>query len=346
MQKQEFKNISLNQIFNYCEENNQPKFRAKQIVEWIYGRKVEDFSLMTNLPKSFINKLSADFVISSLEMITSLKSTDGTRKYIFKVFNDNNSQYIETVGIPSNDYSKLTICVSSQVGCAMQCKFCATGKQGFTRNLSIGEIVDQIILVQEDFGVKATNIVFMGQGEPFLNYDNLIDALEIINNPKCLNIGARKITISSCGIIPGIKKFASINKQYELAVSLHSAIQQKRNQLMPGVKKYKLDELKNTLESYCLKTNRRITLEYIMLKDINDNDEDLNALIDFCKNIHCYINIIKFNAVDDTEYAPSSTLTINSWITKLEHNNIAAGLRNSKGSDIDAACGQLISKLV
>lgn len=227
----------------------------------------------------------------------------------------------------------------------MACEFCATGHQGFSRNLTVGEIVEQITIAEKDLDSRISNVVVMGQGEPFLNFENLESALEIINDNKLLGIGARKITVSTCGIIPGIDKFAKINKQFGLAVSLHSAIQQTRDDLMPGVKNYKLVKLKSTIENYIKTTNRRPTFEYLMLKDVNDTEEHLSALVDFCKGMLCHINLIAYNNTETKTYSASSNNTINSWINTLNSNGIETTLRQSKGSDINAACGQLINKL-
>lgn len=297
MNKISIKSLKIAEISEFLEKQGQPKFRTEQILEWLYLHQVNDFKQMTNLPKLLIEQLSRNFVIEKISAKDVQKSNDGSVKYLLELQNSNASNsksYIEAVGIPANNSSnRLTICISSQVGCPMECSFCATGQQGFSRNLTVGEIVDQVLFVSNDFNIRASNIVVMGQGEPFLNFDNLIDALEIINNPKIVNIGARKITVSTSGIIPSIKKFANIDKQYGLAISLHSAIQEKRNSLMHGTKNYNLKSLKKALEEYISKTNRRITFEYLMIKDITDTEEDLKALKGYCNNFLCHINLIK-----------------------------------------------------
>lgn len=351
MTRQPIEILSLNQLEEFVKKNNQPKFRALQIAEWLYVHNVNDFSSMTNLPKAFINKLSSCFVITNIHANKTLISKDGTRKYILQLTDTNkdNDQtaYIETVGIPSanKNSNQLTVCVSTQVGCAMACKFCATGKQGFSFNLNPGSIVKQIMYASKDFNQRVSNVVLMGQGEPFLNYDNVMSALEIINSPKLLNLGARKITISTCGIIPGINKFSKINKQYGLAVSLHSANQQTRNFIMPGVINYNLDKLKKSLINYTSSTNRRITFEYLMIKGINDSEDDLNALKEYCSNILCHVNLIKFNSISESKLIASDDQTISKWLDVLNNNGIETTLRASRGSDIDAACGQLINSL-
>lgn len=204
---------------------------------------------------------------------------------------------------------QLTVCISSQAGCPMACKFCATGKQGFVRNLYCGEIIQQVLFIQKELKKRISNIVVMGQGEPFLNFDNTIDALKLINDKKIIGLGSRKITISTCGIIPGIKEFSNIDKQFGLAISLHSAIQEKRNALMPEVKNYTLSQLKHVIINYAKKTNRRPTFEYLLIKDINDTEEDLKALINYCKGMLCHINLINLNSVPDSKFQPSSKST-------------------------------------
>lgn len=214
---------------------------------------------------------------------------------------------VECVAIPSFDKSsvQLTVCISSQAGCPMACEFCATGKQGFVRNLYCGEIIQQVLFMQKELDKKISNIVVMGQGEPFLNFNNTIDAMKLLNEKKILGVGSRKITISTCGIIPGINKFTNIDKQFGLAISLHSAIQEKRDKLMPGVKNYTLNHLKDAIINYTKKTNRRPTFEYLLIKGVNDTEEDLKALINYCKGMHCHINLINFNSVPDLKFQAS-----------------------------------------
>ena len=208
----------------------------------------------------------------------------------------------------------------------------------------MGEIIEQVIFVSNYLNAKPTNIVVMGQGEPFLNFTNVIDAIDILNNSKLFNIGARKITVSTCGIISGINSFLKINKQYGLAISLHSAMQHKRDIIMPGVSNYSLKELKKSVIDYIKQTNRRVSFEYLMLRNFNDTEEDLKAMINFCKGLLCHINLIKLNSIDSSEFLPSTNETINKWIAQLNKSGIETTLRDSRGSDIDAACGQLIHK--
>lgn len=315
MNKVSFNNLRFEDLRAFLEKNKQPSYRLEQILEWVYGREVDDFSLMTNLPKDLISKLTDSFVITKPQLHSSQLSSDGTKKYVLEMqsgVEDEKPIFVECVAIPSlkESSNKLTVCISSQAGCPMACEFCATGQQGFIRNLSCGEIVQQVLFIQNDLGMKVSNVVVMGQGEPFLNFENLTDALDIINNSKIIGIGARKITVSTCGIIPGIDKFSKIDKQYGLAISLHCAIQEKRNQLMPGVKNYTLNKLKDSIKNYIEKTNRRPTFEYLLINNVNDTQEDLNALINFCEGILCHINLIKFNDVKDSKFKASSNAVI------------------------------------
>ena len=336
MGQKNIKDYSLTDLQFFLEGIGEKSYTANQIFEWIYLHGVSSFDLMTNLSKTLRKTLSGTFVIEKIKPITYQLSSDGTRKYVFSTCDDLS---FETVGIPTENF--LTVCVSSQIGCAMNCAFCATGQQGFIRNLSVGEIVDQVLEVQNDFKQRISNIVVMGQGEPFLNYKKLIGALDILNNPKGIAIGARKITVSTSGIIKGIKDFCNLPKQYGLAVSLHSAIQETRDMLMPGVKKQSLKQLKKVLVE---NSSRRVSFEYLLLKDVNDDNKHLTALIDFCKNLNCHINLLKFNKVPNSKYQPSNNYKFKSWMTELKNKGIQTTIRKSRGEDIDGACGQLVSR--
>jgi 23S rRNA (adenine2503-C2)-methyltransferase len=320
-----------------------PAFRAKQLYEWLWIHHVKDYSDMNNLPKAMRTTLSQGYPLFTPRIYHRAVSEDGTRKYVFEL---HDGQLVEAVGMPSlTDNNHLTVCFSTQVGCAMECAFCATGKEGFTRNLSAGEMVDQALLIQEDFGMRVSNLVAMGQGEPFLNYENVLRALHILNNPKGIAIGARHITVSSCGIIPGITRFAEEPEQFTLAISLHSARQNLRNDIMPRISNMPLVELKSALAAYIEKTNRRVTFEYIMIKGYNDSQRDLDALIDYCSGLLCHINLLPVNPTADSPLKPSSQETINSWIRTLKANGIETTMRNSRGKDIQGACGQLKNSL-
>lgn len=332
------KTYSYDQLITLIKEMKQPAFRAKQLFEWLYGKGAECYDEMTNLPAKLREDLKQSHPLHSPNILEEAISADGTRKYLLQ-FHD--GVVIETVAIPSRDGSRLTVCFSTQAGCPMACSFCATGKEGLTRNLMPGEIVDQILTVQKCFGRRVTNVVGMGQGEPFLNYDNVIAALRIMNHEKGLGIGARHICVSTCGVITGINRFSNEPEQFTLAVSLHSAQSATRLELMPKTEAFPLEELKASLSEYIDKTNRRITFEYIMIKNVNDKKEDLEALLRFCKGLLCHLNLIPINAIPESPYQPSSNETLKYWIQKASNAGIETTLRDSRGSDIAGACGQL-----
>lgn len=315
----------------------QPSFRAGQIIQWLYQHGATSYDEMTNLPQSLRLLLQQNNPLYSPSIVDRQVSQDGTRKYLLQL---HDGCLVETVGIPSSD-GRLTVCFSTQVGCAIGCVFCATGKEGFTRNLLVGEIIDQVLIVQSDFGTRVTNLVGMGQGEPFLNFDAVAAALSIINSKKSLQIGARKITVSTCGILNGIQRFSQITEQYTLAVSLHSARQEVRNQIMPYLASHPLSKLKEALLSYIDSTNRRITLEYTLISGINDAPEDLQALLRFADGMLCHINFIRLNSISDSLFQPSSMNTMEHWKHTAEQQGIETTIRISKGSDIFGACGQL-----
>lgn len=330
------------------EQLHQPKFRAKQLYQWLYNKNASSYDEMTNLPTALREQLAEQFPLYFPTLIDKQVSIDSTRKYVLAL---SDGTLVETVGMPTegnnehNVRERLTVCFSTQVGCAMECAFCATGKEGFTRNLLPGEMVDQIIAVQNDFDQRVSNVVAMGQGEPFLNYENTLTALRIINSADALNIGARRITVSTCGIIDGINRFAQEPEQFTLAVSLHSAVQQKRDKLMPRVKNQPLDELHDALYSYIEKTNRRVTFEYLLIDGVNDSADDLKALEIFCRTLLCHINLLPMNSVANSPFQPSHSKTINTWVEYLNNAHIETTVRNSRGSDIAGACGQLKNSL-
>lgn len=342
LEKRDIKSLHHSELSEYMEKANHPKFRVKQIEEWLYVRHCSSFDEMTNLPKQLRGKLQDDFSLDVPRIIDKQVSKDGTRKYLLEL-SDGTS--VETVGIPSLDDRRLTVCFSTQAGCAIGCTFCATGQSGFLRNLSAGEIIDQIYTVAADFDRRITGVVGMGQGEPFLNYDNVLESLRRINDPIGLGIGARHITVSTCGIIDNILRFADEPEQFTLAISLHSAIQSTRDQIMPGVKKFPLAELHDAIVKYTEKTNRRPTFEYAPIAHLNDDEEHVEALIEFCRGLLCHVNLIPLNSIEVNQ---QNYLFIQKPSTKLhtiEHNLLDAGIecsiRKSRGSDIDGACGQL-----
>ena len=315
----------------------QPSYRSDQIIRWLYQRGASSYGQMTDLPKSLREQLAEIHPLQAPSMVDRQISSDGTRKYLLS-FSD--GALVETVGIPSRD-NRLTVCFSTQVGCPMGCVFCATGYEGFTRNLSCGEILQQLTLVQDDFGRRITNLVAMGQGEPFLNFDAVAEALAIANSKKGLNIGARKITVSTCGIISGIQKFAEIDKQYTMAVSLHAARQSVRDLIMPHAASQPLAKLKQALIDYLEATNRRVTIEYTLIDGMNDSDKDLSALLSFLSGLLCHVNLIPLNKVEDSPFQPSQDGVIERWLEAITARGVEATIRHSKGQDIFGACGQL-----
>lgn len=328
--------LTLEELQDLVKELGQPAFRAKQLNEWIHDKNVCSFDEMTNLPAALREKLSERFSFNVPMELVKQVSKDGSRKYLLQ-FSDGVS--VETVGMPNRN--KLAVCISSQAGCAMGCAFCATGLAGLSRSLTAQEMVDQVLHVARDFGERVTSVVFMGQGEPFANFDATVQALRILNDPDGLAIGARHLTVSTCGVIPGIRRFAELPEQFTLAISLHSAIQGTRNQLMPGVKKYTLLRLHEAIQLYVEKTGRRPTYEFAMIDGINDTNPEMQALVDFCAGTLCHVNLIQLNNIPDSPFRPSPIEKVESLQRRLTMHGVETTIRNSRGSDIDAACGQL-----
>lgn len=333
------KAYSRQDLINLMEAWGEPRFRAGQIEKWLYGNSVISFSDMTNLPASLRARLSDELTLPYPRIIRRDISDDGTRKYILALADET---YIETVALPSGN--KLSVCISTQAGCAMGCVFCATGKEGLSRSLAPGEMVDQVTLVAADFGLRVSNVVTMGQGESFANYDALLSALRFMNSRQTLNIGARHITVSSCGILPMIRRFATEPEQFTLAISLHSAIQETRDALMPAVSRYTLEQLKNSLQSYTTKTGRRVSLEYSLVKQVNDSPDDLQALLSFCEGLLCHVNLIPLNTIEGSKFQPSDSATYAEFCSALNRKGIETTIRRSRGADIFGACGQLKAK--
>lgn len=311
-------------------------FRARQIHNWIYLKSASSIDEMTDLSKDFRQKLSQIAQVSDVNIKTKQTSQDGTIKYLVQ-YPDGNC--VETVLMRFDNRANLTACVSSQVGCAVGCAFCATGKRGFVRNLNPKEIVEQVLTIQRDTGLKVTNVVFMGQGEPLLNLDNVLKALDIFN--KDFQIGARRITVSTSGIIPQINKLADLNLQSTLALSLHAPTTELRKQIMPIEVKYPLKELKKALKNYSQKTGRRITIEYVLIKGVNDSVEIAKQTALFLKDLKCNINLIPYNPVPDDKFEKPNSGEIMKFKYILEHCGKKVTIRLERGSDIDAACGQL-----
>lgn len=331
--------MTLSELEDLMAKMGATKFRAKQIHNWIYAKSVSCIDEMTNLSKDFREQLKQVASVTESKIKVKQVSSDGTLKYLIEY---PDGECVETVLMRFDNRANLTACVSSQVGCAVNCSFCATGKGGFKRNLTYQEIIEQVLSIQRDTGLKVTNVVFMGQGEPLLNLNNVLRALEIFNND--FQIGARRITISTSGIIPGIKRLAEMNLQSTLAISLHAPNHKLRAELMPIENKYPIDELKNALISYVEKTGRRITVEYILIHRFNDTPEVAKELAVLLRGIKCNINLIPYNSVIENDYKKPSNNDIMKFKYLLEHSGKKVTVRLERGADIDAACGQLRGK--
>lgn len=336
--------LTLDDWIEWAESNGQPKFRAKQIVEWLYQKRVKSFDEMTNLSHELREQLSAQFSMGFLPVVRATGSQDTTRKFLFRL---GDGRFIETVRIPANanfdgDRSgRITLCVSSQVGCAYACKFCASGLAGFTRNLEVGEIVSQVISVEHETGEPIRNIVFMGMGEPLANLSRLNKALEILNSDWGMNIGARHMTVSTSGLAPQIEKLAEIPRQIRLAISLHGATDEVRDQIMPINKKYPIDRLFEALETWSRYKKQMITFEYILIKGVNDSADDAAELARRAKKLHAKVNLIPYNTVEGLQWKRPDEEEQDAFLSVLTKANITATLRREKGHDINAACGQL-----
>ena len=316
---------------------NEKKFKATQIFEWLYQKKINSFNDITNISKKVTDILNKDFKITKLEILDKQIGNDVV-KYLFKL-EDNNK--IEAV-LMKHDYGN-SLCISTQVGCNMGCHFCESGRLKKVRNLNTYEMVLQILMIENDLNIRITHLVLMGIGEPFDNYDNVINLIEIINHPKGLALGSRHITISTCGIVPKIKEFMNYDKQVNLAISLHASNNEIRNKIMNINKVYNIEEVISAAKEYINKTNRRVTFEYIMLNGINDSYESALELSKLLKGINCYVNLIPYNETSHLEFKKSSKENINRFYDTLKKNNINVTVRKEFGSKVSAACGQLRS---
>lgn len=330
--------MSLKDLENYFESIDGKKFRSHQVFDWLYRKKVTSFEEMTNVKKDAIDKLKEDFSFSTIELI-QVERDELTNKYLFRL---NDGEHIEAV-LMKHDYGN-SICVSSQVGCNMGCKFCESGRRKKVRNLLAGEIVEQILEVEKDLNEKITHVVMMGIGEPFDNYEEITKFIEIINDNLGLGIGARHITVSTCGIVPKIKEFADFPYQVNLAISLHAPNDELRSKIMPISKAYSIKELMDALKEYYDKTNRRLSFEYVMLDGVNDTEECAIELANLLKGFNCYVNLIPYNETENIEFKRSRSDKINKFYDILKKNDIDVTKRREFGGNISAACGQLRSK--
>jgi len=331
--------FSFSDLEDWLLAHGSKKFHAKQIFKWLYGKRVSDFDKMSDLSLALRDLLKANFYLEDLRLVEKQISSDGTCKYLFEL---QDGKLVESV-MMIFDYG-YSACLSTQVGCNMACSFCASGLLKCQRNLEAGEIVQQALYIQKDLdseNERLANLVIMGTGEPFDNYDNLMKALSILNHAHGLAIGARHISVSTCGVVPNIKRFAHENVQYNLAISLHASNNDLRSRLMPINRRYPLEELFEALDEYASLNNRRLTLEYLLLNEVNDNESNADELKELLKGRNAYINLIPYNSVKEKSYTTSSIKRSMAFYDMLKKRGIAVTLRQKKGDDIDAACGQL-----
>ena len=330
--------LTIDELTEYFLKIGEKKYYATELFSWLYNKRITSFSDATNIKKETREKLSKDFTISNIEIVTVEKAKD-VRKYLFKL---RDGEHIEAV-LMNHDYGN-SLCISSQVGCNMGCKFCESGRRKKVRNLTTGEMVEQILKVENESNLRISHVVIMGIGEPFDNYDNICNFIRIINHPKGLNIGARHITVSTCGLVPKILEFSEFPYQVNLAISLHAPNDKLRGEIMPIAKAYPLKDLINAIKIYLEKTNRRVTFEYIMLARVNDSVDNALELVHLLKGINCYVNLIPYNETEALQYKRSNPLTIAKFYDILKKNNITVTIRREFGGTISAACGQLRSK--
>jgi 23S rRNA (adenine2503-C2)-methyltransferase len=337
MPSQDFKSLDRLGIAAALADLGQPGYRTGQLVRWLYARGATSFEQMTDLPEPLRLSLAERFSLSFPHLVQrQVSAADGTRKYLWRLAD---GATVESVGLPGG--GRLTVCLSTQVGCAMGCTFCATGQGGFVRNLLPGEIADQVTAVAHDFERRVTNAVAMGQGEPFANYDATLGAFRLLNAKDGAGIGARHLTVSTSGLVPGIRRFTAEPEQFTLAVSLHSAVQKTRDAIMPGVRRWPLPELRDALEAYTTGTGRRVTFEYALVEGLNDTDSELAALAAFCRGLLCHVNLIPMNTVTGTAFMRASHARVEHFRHALQAAGAEASVRVERGADIDAACGQL-----
>lgn len=335
--------LSLDEIKGFLKKNGEKDFRAKQIFEWLWKKPVSSFEEMTNISKELRKLLQDNFIIQSVSVEEIQISKDKTIKVAFRLFD---GMLIEGVLIPAEN--RATACISSQVGCNLGCEFCATAKIGLRRNLSVGEIYHQVVaimkLAEEKYKLSLTNIVLMGMGEPLLNYDNVLKAMDWVSSDKGLGMSPQRITLSTVGLPRMIKKLADDKVKFNLAVSLHSANDKKRTEFMPVNKRNSLAELSEALVYFNEKTGQRITFEYLLMEGINDSLKDAKELAEYCKSFPVKINIIEYNSTKDNRFKRSSNTAFDEFVTFLKGRNLVVNIRRSRGMDIDAACGQLAGK--
>jgi 23S rRNA (adenine2503-C2)-methyltransferase len=342
--KVEVKSLLLNELQEELRKLGEPSYRAGQVADWLYQKRVKSFDEMTDLSRHLRAQLAKQFAFSNINVVRVLGSRDSTRKFLFRLTDGN---LIESVLIPASpalyggSSDRRTLCISTQVGCAYGCKFCASGLEGFSRNLRPNEIVDQIIAIESASGEKIDNIVFMGMGEPLANFSNLMRAIRIINAPWALGIGARHITVSTSGLAPQIRRLADEPLQIRLAISLHAATDEVRNQIMPINRKYNIETLLSACDYYAGRKKQRLTFEYILIAGVNDADDQAYLLVRHARKLSAKVNLIPYNTVEGLPWSRPSRNRQEKFLSILRGHKIAATLRREKGHDIDAACGQL-----
>jgi len=341
--KRDIRKLNLDELKEFFIQQGDKAFRAQQVYEWLWKKSAKDFEQMTNLSLATREMLKTHFTINHIQVDTMQRSIDGTIKNSVKL---HDGLIVESVLIPKE--KRITACVSSQVGCSLACRFCATARLKRMRNLEPHEIYDQVVAIQQQselfFGRPLTNIVFMGMGEPLLNYNNVLEAIEKITSPKGLNMAARRITVSTVGVAKMIRKMADDEVKFNLAVSLHAATNETRSSIMPINDSTPLEELGEALEYWYAKQKKKVTYEYVVWKGINDTLEHAKALLKFCKRVPCKVNLIEYNPIDDGEFQQASDEALVMYMDFLERHGITTRIRKSRGKDIDAACGQLANK--
>lgn len=334
----DIKDLTLAELESSFISSGEPRYRAEQVFRWLYKHRENDFKRMANIPLPLREKLSGVFETRSLRPVSREKSADGARKFLFRL---RDGEFIESVFIPSD--SRNTLCVSTQAGCRRRCKFCASGDSGLKRNLAPGEITGQFLAAESITGEKTSSLVFMGTGEPFDNYDNLLSALRILNHPSGINLSARKMTVSTAGVIEGIRKFSTFELPVNLAVSLHAPEQELRRSLMPLAARDVLSELLKSLDKF-RKTGRKLTIEYALMEGVNDSALMAGKLARIAGRLDCAVNIISFNPVPGKPFSPPPYKTVKRFMDELHSRGAMVSLRRSRGREISAACGQLAGR--